>query len=281
MSTATFQPGEPRQTRSNGDSYDNIEPWFEKLAALPAADPNRDSVREHIIELCLPLAAHIARRYDGRGEAYDDLHQIACVGLVQAVDRFDASRGSTFLSFAIPTIMGEVRRHFRDRTWALRVPRRAKELQQQLGPVTEVLAHRLGRFPTAREIAAELDVDVTEVTQAMVARNAYQAGSLDTPRTGSNDSALRPIAETLGTVEPCYRLLEDSMSVRPLLAALPPADRQLLVWRFFENLTQSQIAERLGVSQMQVSRKLARVLSVLREQALDQGSTALDQIRVA
>ncbi|MET9486098.1 RNA polymerase sigma factor SigF [Nocardia sp. NPDC006630] len=267
MSEAILPTEAPRQSRGTGDSYDNIEPWFEKLAALTAGDPQHATMREQIIEACLPLAEHIARRFTGRGEQFDDLHQIARLGLVQAVDRFDVSYGSTFLSFAIPTIMGEVRRHFRDHTWAVRVPRRAKELQQQLGPVTETLSHRLGRMPTAREIAAELDVELGEVTQAMVARNAYQASSLDTPR-GDDDSGPAAIADTLGAEEPSYRLLEDAMAVRPLLAALPARERQILIWRFFDNRTQAQIAERLGVSQMQVSRILTKTLSTLREQAL-------------
>lgn len=266
MSEVIIRTASPRKGRASADSYENMEPWFEKLAALEDTDPRREALREQIIKDCLPLAEHIAQRFNGRGEAFDDLLQIARVGLVQAVDRFEVSRGSTFLSFAVPTVMGEVRRHFRDRTWSVRVPRRTKELQQQLGPVTETLSHRFGRMPTAREIAAELDVDLIEVTQAMIARNAYQASSLDVSST--EDEAPMAIAETLGSEEPSYRLLEDAMAVRPLLAALPTRDRQILIWRFFENKSQAEIGERLGVSQMQVSRLLAKTLSTLREQAI-------------
>ncbi|MEV6072499.1 RNA polymerase sigma factor SigF [Nocardia sp. NPDC052001] len=267
MSEAILPTEASRQSHGAGDSYDDIEPLFQELAEFPADDPRRAHKRDQIIEACLPLAVHIARRFTGRGESFDDLNQIARLGLVQAVDRFDVSRGTTFLSFAVPTIMGEVRRYFRDHTWAVRVPRRAKELQQQLGPVTEALSQRLGRMPTAREIAAELDVDLVEVTQAMIARNAYQTSSLDTPR-GDEESGPAPIAETLGSEEPSYRLLEDAMAVRPLLAALPERERQILVWRFFENRTQAQIAARLNISQMQVSRILTKTLTELREQAL-------------
>ncbi|WP_330231768.1 RNA polymerase sigma factor SigF [Nocardia sp. NBC_00508] len=250
-----------------GDSYDNIEPWFEKLAAVAETDPHHAELREEIVRRCLPLAEHIARKFAGRGESFDDLLQIARVGLVLAVDRFDITRGSPFLGFAVPTIMGEVRRHFRDNTWSLRVPRRLKEIQLRIGPATETVSHRLGRMPTAREIAAELEVELGEVTQALIAGNAYQTNSLDSA-SRDDDGAAQPLADTLGTEEPCYSLLEQSMAVRPLIAQLPPRDRQVLILRFFESRTQAQIAERLGVSQMQVSRILARILGELRERAL-------------
>ncbi|MEV0029714.1 RNA polymerase sigma factor SigF [Nocardia sp. NPDC050793] len=258
------------------DTYDNIEPWFEKLASLDVNDPDRQRVREDIVRMCLPLAEHIARRFAGRGEAFDDLHQIARLGLVQAVDRFDVSRGSSFLSFAVPTVMGEVRRHFRDRTWSVRVPRRLKEIRQSIGPATDVLAQRLGRMPTARELAAELDVELTEITQALVASNGYQSSSLDTAyRDGDDDGSTRAAVDSLGAEEPCYRLLEDAMAVRPLIAELPEREREVLVMRFFENKTQAQIAERLGVSQMQISRILAKTLKTLRERALGEESEHL------
>ncbi|WP_431969670.1 RNA polymerase sigma factor SigF [Nocardia sp. bgisy134] len=258
------------------DTYDNVEPWFEKLASLDENDPNRQRVREDIVRMCLPLAEHIARRFAGRGEAFDDLHQIARLGLVQAVDRFDVSRGSSFLSFAVPTVMGEVRRHFRDRTWSVRVPRRLKEIQQSIGPATDVLAQRLGRMPTARELGAELDVELSEITQALVASNGYQSSSLDAAyRDGDDDGSARAAVDVLGAEEPCYRLLEDAMAVRPLIADLPERERQVLVMRFFENKTQTQIAERLGVSQMQISRILAKTLKTLRERALGEESAHL------
>jgi RNA polymerase sigma-B factor len=256
----------PRRTR-RGDSYDNIEPWFEKLTVLDASDPHRAALRNHIIGLALPLAEHIARKFSGRGESFDDLLQIARLGLVQAVDRFDVSRGTSFLGFAVPTIMGEVRRHFRDRTWSVRVPRRLKEIQLKIGPATETLSQRLGRTPSAREIAEELDLELVEVTQALVARNAYRANSLDAATTGDGEHAAIPLTDTLGAEEPCYGLMEDAMAVRPLIAALPERERRMLIMRYFESKTQQQIADWLGVSQMQVSRILARTLKKLREQA--------------
>ena len=268
MSRTTTGADDTSQDAFGTDSYDNIEPWFEKLAGLAADDPHRAALRTRIVERCLPLAEHIARKFAGRGEDFDDLLQVARLGLVQAVDRFEVERGASFLSFAVPTVMGSVRRHFRDSTWALRVPRRAKELQAQVRPAIETLSQRLGRMPTAREIAAELDLEIGEVTQAIMASNAYQTNSLDATSNSSDEHTRPSIADTLGHEEPSYRLLEDALAVRPLLAALPERERQVLVWRFFENRTQAEIADRLGVSQMQVSRILTRTLKKLREQAL-------------
>lgn len=251
----------------SGDSYDNLEPLFSELAALAADDPRRAELRAEIVRRGLPLAEHIARRFARRGEEFDDLVQTARVGLMHAVDRYDPAHGAQFLAFAIPTVMGEVRRHFRDRTWALRVSRGIKETHARLGPATEALAQRLGRMPTARELAAELDVDLHEVSRAMIAANCHDTDSLDVAAT-DEDSGTYPLVERLGADDPCYHLLEDAMAVRPLLAKLPRREKQILIWRYFGSMTQNQIAERLGISQMQVSRILSRTLTTLREQAL-------------
>ncbi|MFE9576932.1 RNA polymerase sigma factor SigF [Nocardia sp. NPDC006044] len=256
------------ESRPRGDSYDNIEPLFEKIAALAPDDPRRETMREELIERCLPLAEHIARRFAGRGENFDDLLQVARLGLVQAADRFDVTRGSSFLAFAVPTIMGEVRRHFRDNTWSVRVPRRTKEIQLSIGATVEALAQRLGRIPRAREIAEELDVDLVEVTQALIAGNAYQSSSIDAVAGDDVENAPLPLLESLGAEEPSYHLVEDFLAVRPLIEELPERERQVLIMRFFENKTQTQIADVLGVSQMHVSRILSRTLNDLREQAL-------------
>lgn len=266
----TRQQGDYRHIRDSSDSYDNIEPWFDKLAALDTDGPHRRAVRADIVQICLPLAEHIARRFAGRGETFDDLLQIARLGLVQAVDRFDITRGGSFLSFAVPTIMGEVRRHFRDRTWAVRVPRSLKEIQLRIGPATEELSQRLGRGPTARELATELDVELTQITQALIAGNGHTTNSLDSVAREDDEHSSPAIVDRLGDDEPCYQLLEDAMAVRPLLASLPQRERQVLEWRFFRSMTQSQIAEKLEVSQMQVSRILSRTLDSLRHQALDE-----------
>ncbi|WP_405181632.1 SigB/SigF/SigG family RNA polymerase sigma factor [Nocardia sp. NBC_01377] len=254
--------------RGSGDSYDDIEPRFDELGALDESDPRRRVIREEIMRRCLPLAQNIARKFRGRGIDDDDLRQVAYLGLVGAVDRFDPSHGSSFLSFAVPTIMGEVRRHFRDQSWSVRVPRGTKEVHAKIGPATEMPAQRLGRMPRPSGIAAELDLDRGEVTHALVAANAYRADSLDTPFHDENGEGDNPVVARMGAEDTSYRQLEDAMTVRPLLEALPAEQRQLLVWRFSENLSRSEIAERLDVSQMQVSRKLTRLFTQLREQAL-------------
>jgi RNA polymerase sigma-B factor len=164
--------------------------------------------------------------------------------------------------------MGEVRRHFRDNTWAVRVPRRVKEIQLTIGPTIETLSQRLGRMPRAREIAAELDIDLVEVTQALIANNAYQTSSIDALTGDDGENTTLPLLDSLGADEPSYHLVEDFMAVKPLIAELPERERQVLTMRFFESKTQSQIADHFGVSQMHISRILSRTLNRLREQAL-------------
>lgn len=264
----TQEPTIGKAHRHGPNSYDNIEPWFDKLAGYSPEDPERDAIRTEIVRLCLPLADHIARRFVGRGEHFDDLHQVARLGLVLAVDRYDATRHTSFLSFAIPTMMGEVRRHFRDRTWATRVPRRLKELRTLIGPATDRLAQRLGRAPTAEDLASELETDIVEVSQAIAAGNAYRSESLDEMITDAEDTNTQPIPPGLTTEEPCYELTENAMAVRPLIARLSARERRVLIMRFFESRTQSQIACTMEVSQMQVSRVLSHTLRRLHDQAL-------------
>ncbi|WP_067903402.1 SigB/SigF/SigG family RNA polymerase sigma factor [Nocardia vaccinii] len=256
----------PPRSRHGPNSYDDIDAWFEKLAGCATDDQHREELRTEIIRLCLPLAEHIALRYTGRGESYEDLYQVAQLGLVLAVDRFDVARGTSFLSFAVPTIMGEVRRYFRDSTWATRVPRRLKDLQSLVGPATERLAQDLERMPNARELATELSADLVDVSQALVAGNAYRSSSLDEVVI-DDDSDHNPEGARLGVEERCYELTEDAMAVRPFIADLPRRERRILVMRFFEYKTQTQIARTLNISQMQVSRILTRTLRQLREQA--------------
>ncbi|NNH71369.1 RNA polymerase sigma factor SigF [Nocardia uniformis] len=269
MSTpSTTTPTRPRYARGGNDSYDNIEPSFARLAALDPTDPHRIALREELIGRCLPLAEHIARKFAQRGENAEDLLQCARVGVVLAVDRFDPDYGAPFLAFAVPTIMGEVRRHFRDFTWAVRIPRRLKEIHQAIGPAVDLLCQQLGRMPTATEIADELGIDRVEVTRALVARNAYRTCSLEEPVGNDADSAPISVRDSLGADEPDYGVIEDRLTVRPLIKALAEREREVLILRFFESQRQIDIAERLGVSQMQVSRVLARTLNALREQAL-------------
>ncbi|HUH69903.1 MAG TPA: RNA polymerase sigma factor SigF [Mycobacterium sp.] len=257
--------------RTAGDSvsrpneYADVPEMFRELAAFAADSPEFQRHRDKIVERCLPLADHIARRFEGRGEPRDDLVQVARVGLVNAVVRFDVEAGSDFVSFAVPTIMGEVRRHFRDNSWSVKVPRRLKELHLRIGAATADLSQRLGRAPTATELAAELGMDRAEVVEGLVAGSSYNTLSIDSGG-GNDDDDARAIADTLGDVDAGLDRIEDREALRPLLEALPERARMVLVLRFFESMTQTQIAERVGISQMHVSRLLAKSLARLRDQ---------------
>jgi RNA polymerase sigma-B factor len=236
---------------------------FRQLNALPVDSLERERAREEIVRRCMPLAEHIAHRFDGRGEPREDIAQVARLGLVNAVNRFDVDCGSDFVSYAVPTIMGEVRRHFRDNSWAVKVPRRLKELHLQVGTATAEMSQRLGRAPTASELAAELELDRDEVVEALIAGSGYSTLSMDTGG-GADDSP--PLTETLGTEDANLDRIENHEALRPLLNALPERERTVIVLRFFESLTQSQISERVGISQMHVSRLLARTLARLRDE---------------
>ncbi len=238
---------------------------FRRLQDLPEQSAKFQRQRDRIVERCLPLADHIARRFDGRGEPREDLVQVARVGLVNAVIRFDVDAGSDFVSFAVPTIMGEVRRHFRDNSWSVKVPRRLKELHLRLGAATAELSQRMGRAPTASELAQELGMDRDEVVEGLVAGSSYNTLSIDSGGSGSDEDA-PAISDTLGDVDSSLDQIENREALRPLLESLPERERTVLVLRFFESLTQTQIAERVGISQMHVSRLLAKSLARLRDQ---------------
>jgi RNA polymerase sigma-B factor len=239
---------------------------FQERATYPPDSPESHRRRDAIVTRCLPLAEHIARRFDGRGESREDLVQVARVGLVNAVIRFDVDAGSDFVSFAVPTIMGEVRRYFRDNSWSVKVPRRLKELHLRLGAATGELSQRLGRAPTASELAKELEMSRTEVVEGLIAGSSYNTLSIDSSTSGSQDDDVRTISETLGSVDNSMERIESREALRPLLNALPNQERAVLVLRFFESLTQTQIAQRVGISQMHVSRLLAKSLARLRDQ---------------
>jgi RNA polymerase sigma-B factor len=237
---------------------------FRKLNTLTEKSAEWDRARADIVRRCMPLAEHIARRFDGRGESREDIAQVARLGLVNAVNRFDVECGSDFVSFAVPTIMGEVRRHFRDNSWSVKVPRRLKELHLQLGSATADMSQRLGRAPTPTELAQELDLDRDEVVEALIAGSGYNTLSIDSGGGGDDDTP--PLTETLGSDDANLDRIENHEALRPLLDALPERERTVIVLRFFESLTQSQIAERVGISQMHVSRLLARTLARLRDE---------------
>lgn len=242
--------------------YADVMEMFRHLKSLDAGSLASRCQREAIIERALPLADHIARRYSGRGEPLDDLVQAARVGLLNAVNRFDVDNGADFLSFALPTMMGEVRRHFRDYGWAVKVPRRVKELQPQMVRARAQLSQRLGRAPNASEIAEHLGIDRELVIDATIGGSAYSTKSTDTAVGPGGD--YRPFGDAFGDVDPNLDKVLDVETVRPLIAALPERQRTVLTLRFFDNLSQTQIAERIGCSQMHVSRLLAKALDTLR-----------------
>ena len=245
--------------------YAEVAEMFRHLHALDAGSVRYRRQREVIIQRCLPLAHHIARRYGGRGEPHDDLVQAACVGLINAVNRFDPENGADFTSFAVPTMIGEVRKHFRDYGWAVKVPRRMKDLQAQLNNARAELSQRLGRAPNASEVAQHLGVDSESVIEATIAGGSYSTVSTDGQ--AGPDVEFQAIGETLGDVDPGLDRVLDVETARPLIAALPDQQRTVLTLRFFENMSQSQIGERMGYSQMHISRLLAKALDALRSQA--------------
>ncbi|MEU5875765.1 SigB/SigF/SigG family RNA polymerase sigma factor [Glycomyces sp. NPDC047369] len=253
---------EPRKSRSA--EYGHLEPLFAELEALEPDDPQWSEVRDRLVTGYLPLAEHIARRFSGKGIAKDDLVQVASVGLIHAVDRFDAGRGSDFLSFAVPTVMGEVRRHFRDTTWPMRVPRRLQELRLSINNATPELSQRLSRPPTEAELADHLGITEAEVLEGLEARQAYRPVSLD--ESPFEDDGRLPLAETMGDEDAALAFVEEHETLAPLLQELPERERTILALRYFGDMTQTQIAEQVGISQMHVSRLLSRTLGGLREE---------------
>jgi RNA polymerase sigma-B factor len=236
---------------------------FVRLAALPAGDEERLRIRGELVELHLPLVEYLARRFRNRGEWLDDLTQVATIGLIKSIDRFDLERGVEFSTYATPTIVGEIKRHFRDKGWAVRVPRRLQELKLALTKAIGDLAQRLGRAPTVAELAAHLQMSEEDVLEGLESANAYSTVSLDAPDSGDEDAPA--VAESLGMVDEALEGVEYRESLKPLLERLPPREKRVLLLRFFGNMTQSQIATELGISQMHVSRLLAKTLAQLRD----------------
>jgi len=236
---------------------------FAQMAALPEGSAQRQAIRDELVETHLPLVEYLARRFRNRGELHDDLVQVATIGLIKSVDRFDLERGVEFSTYATPTIVGEIKRHFRDKGWAIRVPRRLQELKLALAKATSELAQRNGRSPTVAELAGYLGMSEEDVLEGLESANAYSTVSLDTPEGGDSDALA--VADTLGVVDESLEGVEYRESLKPLLDRLPPREKRILLLRFFGIMTQSQIAAELGISQMHVSRLLARTLAQLRE----------------
>ena len=230
-----------------------------RMHRLDRDDPRRAEVRDEVAAAYLPLVRGLARRYRGRGEPVEDLVQTGVVGLLTAIDRYDPERGTEFSTFATPFILGQIKHHFRDQAWAVRVPRRLQELSARAMAHTDSLTADLGRSPTVRELADSLGVDEEEVLEAIEAHHALAADPLVLD--GEADAAVE--AAEAG-IDPAFEAVEDRETLRPLLAALPARERQILTWRFADGLSQDRIAAALGISQMQVSRLLARTLADLR-----------------
>jgi RNA polymerase sigma-B factor len=220
--------------------------------------------RRELVERFLPLARRLARRYEQASEPLDDLVQVASLALVKAVDRFDAERGDAFSSYAVPTILGELKRHFRDAGWALHVPRGLQERVLDVNNVIEALSRELGHSPTPKQVAERMRLPVEDVLEAMDAARAYNTTSLETPRRGSEDDETSTIAETLGEDDDRFDVVEDSATIERGLKALPERERSILFLRFAEGLTQAEIAERIGISQMHVSRLIRRSIDRVR-----------------
>ncbi|MFF1354619.1 RNA polymerase sigma factor SigF [Streptomyces sp. NPDC058297] len=256
--------GDQQRTRDPRDRS-GARLMFIELRTLQDGSPEYADLRNQLVRMHLPLVEHLARRFRNRGEPLDDLTQVATIGLIKSVDRFDPERGVEFSTYATPTVVGEIKRHFRDKGWAVRVPRRLQELRLALTTATAELSQLHGRSPTVHELAEKLAISEEEVLEGLESANAYSTLSLDVPDTDDESPA---VADTLGSEDEALEGVEYRESLKPLLEDLPPREKRILLLRFFGNMTQSQIAQEVGISQMHVSRLLARTLAQLREKLL-------------
>lgn len=247
------------------DEYADVVAMVVMLRQLPPDSAAYARQLERIVLRCCPLADRVARHFDRRGENLEDLMQVARVGLLQAVNRFDPARGSRFVAFALPTMMGELRRYFRDYGWKVHVPRRIRDRQHDIACATAYLTNDLRRAPSIEELAEELEIDRDQVVESIVAAKAYQPQSLDV-NVVDDDSRAQALGDSLGEMDAGFDRVTDRESVRSLLAALPRREQKVLYLRYFGAMTQRQIADSIGVSQMHVSRILDRTLRDLRAQ---------------
>jgi len=232
-----------------------------ELHELPEGSPRRKLLRDQLVKTHMPLVVYLARRFSGRNEPMNDLVQVGSIGLLKAIDRFDPSRGLEFSTYATPTILGEIKRHFRDTGWLIHVPRRAQELQTTVNTARADLSQELGRAPTVRELAARIDVDEEAVLEALDAARAYSGVPLDVLAAPGESVPEHPM---LGIIDAGFEQVEQRALLRDVIAKLPEAEREILLLRFVANKTQTEIAAIVGVSQMQVSRLVARGLKRLR-----------------
>ena len=236
---------------------------FGQFRDTTALEASRLAARDGLVALHLPLVEHCARRFRNRGEPFEDLVQVGTIGLIKSIDRFDLGRGVEFSTYATPTIIGEIKRYFRDKGWAIRVPRRLQELRMQIGATTAELTQVLGRSPTPRELAEAIGCSVEEIVEGIESSNAYSTLSLDATDDSGEDGGVSML-EVIGLDDDELEQIEIRESIKPLLEALPSREKRILLLRFFKNKTQSEIASEIGVSQMHVSRLLSRTLAQLR-----------------
>ncbi|MEU8621636.1 SigB/SigF/SigG family RNA polymerase sigma factor [Streptomyces sp. NPDC048623] len=241
--------------------------FLRELAAREEGTPEHQYVRNTLIEMNTSLVRYAAQRFRARGDEMEDIVQVGVIGLIKAIDRFDLSREVEFATFAVPYIVGEIKRFFRDTTWAVHVPRRLQEARVELARAGDELSSRLGRPPRVAELAERMDLSEDEVVEAQIAANGYHTASLDAALgSGDEDDAdAASLADFIGEEDPALALFEDFHTLAPLVGLLDERDRLLIHLRFVEELTQSEIGDRLGVSQMHVSRLLGRALALLRE----------------
>ncbi|MCW2814572.1 MAG: sigF 2 [Nocardioides sp.] len=269
VAAATLEPEPPPLTAEQQQRLDRVArtrlrsaELFVELRDDLGSDATRADARDQLVHLHLPLVEHCARRFRNRGEPYEDLVQVGTIGLIKSIDRFDTDRGVEFSTYATPTIIGEIKRYFRDKGWAIRVPRRLQELRMQIGAATAELTQSLGRSPTPRELAETIGCTVEEIVEGIESSNAYSTLSLDA--TDDNDDGSSSMLDAIGVDDEGLEHVEIRESLKPLLEQLAPREKKILLLRFFKNMTQSQIAEEIGVSQMHVSRLLTRTLVQLR-----------------
>ncbi|MEU3478005.1 RNA polymerase sigma factor SigF [Streptomyces sp. NPDC033753] len=243
--------------------------FFRELTVLEEGTHEYQYARNTLIEMNMSLVRYAAGRFRHRGDEMEDIVQVGMIGLIKAIDRFELSREVEFTTFAVPYIVGEIKRFFRDTSWAVHVPRRLQEARVELAKATEELSTRLGRTPTVKELAELMSLTEEEVTEARLASNGYNSSSLDAALSGENEEGEASLADFIGSEDPAMELVEDFHALAPLIADLDERDRQIIHLRFVEELTQSQIGERLGCSQMHVSRLLSRTMERLRQGLLE------------
>ncbi len=269
----------PRESAETEEINQRPAPPKRKAGTRDAATPElfaeyqrtRDpAVRDRLILAHMNLVRYLARKFANRGEPLDDLTQVGMIGLINAIDRFDPTRGIRFATYATPTIVGEIRRHFRDRGWAVKVPRRLQELNLAANKAMESLTQRLDRVPTVSELAGELDITEPEALEAMELGDMYELPSLDSEMGGDSDDGRSRLADYVGKVDEEIERFERRSRLAEALRALTPRERKIVELRFFDNLSQTQVAKQLDISQMHVSRLQQRALAKLREAVREQ-----------